>query len=602
MKKQPRDYQIAGADALWSHVHTKPGTNPLVLMPTGSGKSLTMAMFIAGMVQTYPYLRFLSLTHVKELVAGNYRELMDLWPTAPAGVYSAGLGRKDVHAQITFAGIDSIRRNIGRFGQIDFVIVDEAHRINDNEKSGYQKVFAELRNRNPHLIVIGFTATGFRMGSGLLTDGSLFDETCFDLSSANAFVWMVQQRYLLRLVSKNPGIQVDEAEVRIKAGEYDEKSASAAFRDQDILERAVDIMIAHAEDEGRRAWLTFAQSIDDAELLADMFRYKGYPVEAVHSKRGDRDDILAKHRRGELIGVVNKDVLTTGYDDPRIDLIGVLRLTRSPGLWVQLLGRGTRPLWTPGYDIRTWEGREASILASPKQNCRVLDFAGNILRLGPINYPTIPKRRQKGGGGPPVRECPECGTHNHISLKCCEECGYEFPVQKRLEEEASSQELVVDLNALPPPKPKEYGVFRVDQMIAARHKGRNGKTDSMRVDYFCGVRRFSKWVCFEHRGFPRQDAEGWWKLHQGNTGEPPATVEEGVQRFTECRKPYYLKVWVNAKYPEIVGYDFEGLAFELPPALGGPPVSALERDAAEDKEKQRVAKLAEEMFDDEIPF
>ena len=96
--------------------------------------------------------------------------------------------------------------------------------------------------------------------------------------------------------------KVDESKVKIKAGEYDEKSASEAFREQDILEAAVDIMIAHAEEEDRRAWLTFAQSIDDAELLADMFRYKGYPVEAVHSKRGDRDDVLAKHRRGELIG------------------------------------------------------------------------------------------------------------------------------------------------------------------------------------------------------------------------------------------------------------------------------------------------------------
>ena len=602
MKKQPRDYQIAGANALWSYVHTKHGTNPLVLMPTGSGKSLTMAMFIAGMVQTYPHLRFLSLTHVKELVAGNYRELLQLWPTAPAGVYSAGLRRKEVHAQITFAGIASIGRNIGRFGHIDFVVVDEAHRISDSEKSGYQKVFAALRQRNPNLIVIGFTATGFRMGTGVLTDGSLFDEVCFDLSSAEAFVWMIQQRYLLRLVSKNPGIQVDETKVRIKAGEYDEKSASEAFREQDILERAVDIMIAHAEDEGRQAWLTFAQSIDDAELLADMFQYKGYPVEAVHSKRGDRDDVLERHRRGELIGVVNKDVLTTGYDDPRIDLIGILRLTRSPGLWVQMLGRGTRPLWTPGYDISTWEGRNASILASPKQNCRVLDFAGNILRLGPINYPTIPKRRKKGGGGPPVRECPECGTHNHISLKCCEECGFEFPVQQKLKEEASSQELVVDLNNLPPPKPKEYGVFRVDQMIAAPHKGRNGKPDSMRVDYFCGVRRFSKWVCLQHAGFPRTDAERWWRAHAGKTSSPPATVQEGVERFTECHKPHYLKVWVNAKYPEIEGYDFEGLAFELPPELGGPPVRALERDAAQDEEEQRVAKLAKEMFDDEIPF
>lgn len=602
--KKPRDYQIAAADALWAHVHTRPDKNPLVLIPTGGGKSLTMAMFIHGMVKTYPHLRFLSIAHVKELVGGNHEALLEVWPTAPTGVYSAGLKRKQTHGQITFAGIASIGRSIHRFGRIDFVVVDEAHRISDDDKSTYQKVFKALRELNPHLVIIGFTATGFRMGTGLLTDGELFDEVCFDLSSAEAFVWMVQQKYLVRLVSKNPGVTVDESKVSIKAGEYDEKSASEAFRDQDILERAVDIMIAHAEEERRRAWLIFAQSIDDAELLADMFKVKGYPVEAVHSKRGDRDDILAKHRRGELIGVVNKDVLTTGYDDTRIDLLGFLRLTRSPGLWVQMLGRGARPLWMPGYDLSTLEGRTASMAASPKQDCRVLDFAGNILRLGPINYPVIPKQRKKGGGTPPVRECPQCGTHNHISIKRCEECGYLFPVEQKVKAEASSQELILDLTNMPPPPAKEHGIFPVTQVVAALHKGRNGKPDTLKVDYFSELRRFSKWVCFNHHGFPRHDAERWWKSHtaaKGAATAPPSTVEEALLRFEECGKPHYIRVWLNTKYPEIEAFDFMGTAFELPPELGGPPLRAT-ADLAEAQEAARkedaARELVKEMFNE----
>lgn len=595
----PRDYQTAAADALWNYVHTHPDHNPLVVMPTGTGKSLTMALFIWGMMQRYPHLRMMNLVHVKELVVGNYRALKNIWPLAPAGIYSAGLKKKEVHGQVTFAGIDSVRAAVRRFGKIDFIIVDEAHRISDNDRSTYQKVFKAFREINPNLIIIGFTATDYRMGMGKLTDGELFDHVCFDLSDGPAFVWMLDQRYLLKPVPKNPGFSVDESRVKIKAGEFDEKSASQAFRDQDILERAVDTVIQCGEEQGREAWLTFTQSIDDCDLVAEMFRYKGYDVEAVHSKMGgDRDEILKAFSEGKLRGVVNKDILTTGFDEPRIDLIAMLRLTRSPGLWVQMLGRGTRPLWTPGYDLTTWEGRNSSILASAKQDCLVLDFAGNTKRLGPINYPQIPKRKKGAGGDPPVRECPECGAYNHISLKCCAECGYEFPVEQKLEARASSQDLVVNLNDLPPPIAKEYGVFKVDQMIYYEQAAKPGKWPTLRVDYICGVRRFSTWVCPEHPGYPSMKAKDWWKGH--GHGPMPAKALEMAQ-YADYRVPYYIKVWLNTKYPEIVGYDFVGTAFELPPELGGPPLRLAE-DTAVEAEKERIKELAREMFDDEIPF
>lgn len=608
----PRDYQLAAATALWHQVHGRPTENSLVVMPTGSGKSLSMAIFVEGMLRTYPYLRFVNLVHVKELVEGNYKALKTIWPAAPAGIFSAGLGRKE-QRQITYAGIGSFRNAVKTFGHVDFVIVDEAHRISDDEKSGYLRVIEELRKVNPNLIVIGFTATDFRMGMGRLTEGKLFDVVCFDLSDGPAFVWMVEQGYLLKPMPKNPGFQVDADKIKIKAGEYDEKSASDAFRDQDILERAVDEIIRTGVEENRQAWLTFTQSIEDCELVADMFRYKGFDVEAVHSQRSDRDEVLAAFRAGKLRGVTNKDILTTGFDDPRIDLIGMLRLTRSAGLWVQMLGRGTRPLWVghighnggpPLYDISTFEGRRASILASPKQNCRVLDFAGNTMRLGPINYPTIPKQKKKGGGSPPVRECPQCHHYNHISLRCCEECGYEFPVESKLMDHAGTDELVVDLNNLPPPEPKQLDIFRVTQMISAVQRAKPGKWPTLRVDYFCGVRRFSTWVCPEHPGFPSQQAARWWKMH-GGVGPMPGTAVEIAAAAATLRNPHYIRVWTNTKYPEIEDYDFSGAAFELPPELGGPPL-ALETDLAAEAttatEEERIAALAKEMFDDEIPF
>jgi DNA repair protein RadD len=585
---QPRDYQIACADALWHQVHEHPEQNPIVVQATGLGKSLQIAMFVYSMLVKYPHLRMMMVTHVKELVQGNYDALKALWPAAPVGVYSAGLNQRDARQQVTYAGIASVAKRAASFGRVDFLLVDEAHRISDKEKTTYNKFIADLKMRNPHLIVIGFTATAFRMTSGLLTDGELFDVECFNIGHGPSFVWAIENGYLMKLVPKYPGFQLDSDAVGIVGGDFDSGEASRAMRDQNILERAVDTSIAFGVEQNRQAWLTFCQSIEDAELLADMFRYKGHDIHAVHSKRDDRDEILAAFNAGKIRGVTNMNVLTTGFNNPNIDMITMLRLTRSPGMHVQMLGRGTRPVFAPGYDIATLEGRKNAILASHKQDCLVLDFVGNVDRLGPINYPNIPKRRgSTGGGPPPTRLCPNCATYIHISIPICTECGYEFPPPERLKPQASEKAIVatdsIDLNYKPPEK--EFAIFGVHRMICSENTGKGGKPDTMRVDYFSSYQRFSTWVCFNHAkgSFPRRKAEDWWRDHGGHRKNTPDTVEATLRLVEELAKPKFIKVWINTKYPEIVGYDFRGTRFELPPELGGPPLCEPDPDPLEVK-------------------
>jgi DNA repair protein RadD len=602
----PRDYQIAAAQALWNQVHSRPDQNPLVVMATGLGKSLNIAMFVQQMLYAYPHVRIMVVTHVKELIEGNYRALMNLWPGAPAGIYSAGLGVRETRAQVTYAGIASVAKRPETFQRVDFLVIDEAHRISDNDSAMYVRFINGLKKKNPHLITIGFTATAFRMGMGMLTDGELFDVECFNIGHGESFVWAIENGYLMKLVPKHPGFQLDDSSIGIVAGDFDNKAASQAFKDQDILEQAVDTTIAFGEEQNRRSWLTFCQSIEDSELIADMFRYKGYPVEPVHSKRDDRDEVLKAFKEGKLRGVTNKDVLTTGFDHPGIDLISMLRLTRSPGLWVQMLGRGTRPVFAPGYDITTKEGRLNAILAGPKQSCLVLDFCGNSERLGPINYPTFPKRRNSSGSeDTPMRCCPQCATFIHISIKVCTECGYEFPAPEKVRPEPSEAELVKSRNQTidltKQPEPKQFEVFPVHRMICSHNIGKRGKRDTMRVDYFSGVRRFSTWVCFEHEigSFPRRKAEEWWRDHCDSKSLAPTSVEKALSFSLDFVKPKFIKVWINTEYPEIVGYDFRGTCFELPPEVGGPPL----QEPGPDPTLPPPAPSYQNYFgDDDIPF
>ena len=596
--KTPFDYQDASHAALINYLHNPNnyGKNPLVVLATGAGKSLSHAMFIYHMLSMYPHLRMMCLTHVKELVDGNYTETLEFWPSAPLGMYSASLKRKETWGQVTYGNIQSVHRNPATWGHIDFLLIDEAHLVSDTGM--YFKFITALRKKNPNLIVIGFTATHYRMKQGLLTEGedALFDEVVFDLATGDSFVWLVDNYYLCEPLPQHPGFELETDDIKITGGEFNNKDAALAIEEQNLLERAVDTTITTALAEGRRAWLTFNQSVEQAKLVADMYTYKGYPHEAVYSGMSDRDAVQQCFRDGGLRGLTNMNILTTGSNFPIIDMLSAQRLTRSVSLWVQMVGRGTRQLFQPGFDLNTFEGRKASYEASPKKNCRVLDFVGNTKRLGPINYPKIPGRRKKGGGGEaPVRTCPDCGAMFHPTIQTCPECGYEFPPPQKLQMKASEASIMARFQEqFPEPKPKEFMAYTVYDIICERHAGREDKPDTLKVTYRCGSqgkeRKFSTWLCFDHPRdkFPYRKACDWWSAHKG--GKKPLTVQDAIDGFEKVVKPMFIKVWVNTKYPEIDDYDFAGGKFM---DHNGEPLVEKEQDPNVKREKESEKRLEE---------
>jgi DNA repair protein RadD len=80
------------------------------------------------------------LTHVKELIEQNSEKMLQHWPGAPLGVFSASLRRKDLEEPITFAGIQSIRDRASEIGHIDLVIIDECHIVSHKNEVGYRKL------------------------------------------------------------------------------------------------------------------------------------------------------------------------------------------------------------------------------------------------------------------------------------------------------------------------------------------------------------------------------------------------------------------------------------------------------------------------------
>jgi DNA repair protein RadD len=561
-----RQYQTEAVHNIWTYFESHDTGNPILAMPTGSGKTIVNARFLKEVYTRYPYQRIMLLTHVKEWIQQNYEKLLLLWPDAPVGIYSDGLGRKQSTFPLTFGGIASVWRNPKLFGHIDLVIVDEVHLVSPRGTTMYQTFIQKLKEVNPHIRVVGLTATPWRMGHGKLTDPylerngkltpSIFTDFCFDITNFENFNRLIAEGYLLPLIPKKPKLELNVDGVHLRGGEFIEKDLQVAVDKYEITLAALKEAIELGKD--RKKWLVFGAGIEHAEHITAILNDLGINAGCVHSKREDRNKTIADFRAGRIRALVNNNILTTGFDDADIDMIIVLRPTMSTVLWVQMLGRGTRPLFPKGYPTDTMEERFAAIAASGKKDCLVLDYAGNTRRLGPINDPVIPTPPRARASRPaPVKICDNCSTYVHASARICPCCGNEFKIDINIFTTASS------ISPLKGEMPITK-VFKVDHISAARHEKVSANSVSLRVSYYCKLKMFTEFVTFENsNAYAQRRARAWWKARMKyKTDEIPTTVADALARLDQLNHPTHIRVWVNKNpFPEIMALCFDGTAF-----------------------------------------
>ena len=519
-----RPYQQAAITAIYGYFQNSTG-NPLVVIPTAGGKSLVMAAFIEGVLKAWPEQRILIVTHVRELIAQNHAEMIGLWPEAPAGIYSAGLGKREAQARILFAGIQSIHARASEIGRTDLVLIDEAHLIPGKSSTMYRRFLDDLARINPALKVIGLTATPFRLDCGMLHEGknALFTDIAFEAPVRQ----LIDASYLSPLVSKQPATRLDVSKVGTRAGDFIARDLAAAVDQEAITRAAVTEIIACGRD--RKSWLAFCSGVEHARHVAEEFARQGISCRTIFgdTPKDERDAIIAAFKRGEIRALASMGVLTTGFNAPGVDLIALLRPTKSAGLYVQMVGRGTR-------------------LAPDKENCLVLDFAGNVRRHGPIDL-VRPRRPGEGGGGEaPTKVCPMCESIIALSATECPDCGYEFP--------ARAVKIAPTAATLPVLSPKTPQWLPVSGVSYRRHDKLGGQP-SLKVTYDCGLKSYSEWVCFEHHGYARQKATEWWRLRA--PGLPvPLSVNEAVAQAGRLARPSEISVRPSGRYLEVSGHRF----------------------------------------------
>lgn len=531
MQLVARDYQIEAVNSIYRFFSVNTG-NPVIAMPTGTGKSVVIALFLESIYRLYPQQKVIVVTHVKELIEQNHSKLMALWPQAPSGIYSAGLNQRDTVQKIIFAGIASISKRASDFGHVDLLIVDEAHLVSPSDETMYVMFIACLKEINPNLKIIGLTATPWRLGHGKITQDGIFTDICFDITTLQAFNRLIAEGYIAPLIPKKTRLLLDTTGVHLVGGEFNSKELQTAVDKDEITFSAIKEAIELGQD--RKHWLCFASGIKHAIHIADTLNMMGISAVAIHSKMStkERDAAIEGFKQGKYRCAVNQNILTTGFDFPEIDMIIVLRPTQSVVLWIQMLGRGTRP-------------------AFGKTDCLVLDFANNTKRLGPINDPVIPRKKGEKGGDAPVKCCEKCSCWNHASVRVCAYCGEEFKFVTKLVANASSNELIAGDMPI-------VELFEIEHITFQTYK-KLDRPPMMLVTYFSKFRMFKEFICFEHEGFAGKKAREWWRLR---SNEPiPVTVDEALARTSALKSATHLRVWINKKYPEIMATCFDGTAF-----------------------------------------
>lgn len=529
-----RWYQVAALDAAFNWFATQDG-DPLIVLPTGSGKSLVLSAFLKQARSNYPELRAVVLATQAELVKQNVKAAATLMPRSDIGIYSAGLNQKDGSRAITVANIQSLAKKAYGLDPFDVIVVDEAHTIADADAGQYRSFIKAQRLQNPSVRVLGLTATPFKLSSGRLTDGAsaLFQGIAYEAPVLR----LIEEGFLARPVTPRAALQLQTDDVALRGGEFVLKALNDAVDLDAITAQACDEMVARFQD--RKRWLVFACTVEHARHLAKALSERDIRAGVVHGElsRDERAHRLAAFASGEIQACVNCQLLTTGFDLPIVDAIALMRPTKSPGLYAQMVGRGMRT--APG-----------------KVDCLILDFAANIALHGPVDALVIRDKKQAQDGAPPAKICPVCECYQPAGCRVCTQCGHEFPPPPVVLLPNASTKAVLSSD-------QEPQWFKVTEVRYHHNYAKAPKTiDTLRVEYFEGYRPVAReWVCIEHPSgkFARSKAEQWWA--ERSPDPCPEFVASALERTDELRVPLRIGVTPdpkNPKYTRISRFEWPG--------------------------------------------
>lgn len=405
------------------------------------------------------------------------------------------------------------------------VLVHNCHLISPKDDSMYQTLFSDLKVKNPNIKIIGYTGTPYRPDSGMLVESGIFTDVAYDIEMQ----YLIDEGFLCPPVTPTVRTKMSTAGVGMRGGDYIESQLETAINHDPLTRACVDELVSLGANRNR--WLIFAAGSKHAKSIVKEVKSRGITCAMITAKtpKDVRSKLLKDSKEGKIKCLVNIAVLTTGYNDPEIDLLAFMRPTRSPVLYVQCVGRGMR-------------------VHPSKKDCMILDFGGVVDELGPVDKIKVSKPRDsEGDGEAPMKLCPDCHEILHAAVSMCPKCDHIFSTDDPNIEKAAATNKAMLAQQI---APEEHEVF---WMTAGKHQKKGKPLPTMRVTYGTAQGKFSEWICFEHSGFPHNKAIEWHTRRRSDIAIPN-TVDDALA--VEYPQPSKITVRKNGKFNEITGYEF----------------------------------------------
>lgn len=291
-------------------------------------------------------------------------------------------------------------RRLGKLEKPALIIVDECHHALNNS---YLKVLKYF----PNALVLGFTATPQRLGTGGL--GEVFDKLIESVSTK----WLIEHHYLAPY--HYYGVQLaDASKLHTKHGDYDKTEVEELMNRSAIFGSAVENWLKLAN--GKKT-IIYCSSIETSKKTVKAFQDAG--VMAAHldgtTAKTERDRVVSEFRSGKIKVLSNVDLFGEGFDVPDCEAVVLLRPTKSLTLHVQQSMRSMR--YNP---------------SNPDKVALILDHVGNYRLHGLPDDErewTLEAKAKKKQDEAPIKNCPQCFSVVPKQANICPYCGCEFKTQ-----------------------------------------------------------------------------------------------------------------------------------------------------------------------------
>ena len=385
---QLRTYQLHAVDQI--RAAFKDTKRVVLCLPTGAGKTVVFSEIVRRVLEKGNKVAI--ITHRRELLS-----------------QAGKLNRCDILMVETLN--NQIKRGVVNLADYDLLVIDEAHIGN------FSKILEGFGG-----FVIGATATPVSKPPMAQRYGKLIDSV--SISD------LIEEGYLCtpKTYAMHP---VDTSKLASRMGEFTAQSLNDAFNRPQVYDGVVHEFCRKWADKKA---IVFCVNIEatKATWLQFMLKLGLERVYQVHSEQPTelRAKIMADFIASKDGILVNCGIATTGFDCPDIEVVVVNRATQSVALWLQMVGRGSRP-------------------SAGKSEFTILDFGENVHRLGFWQEPRDWSKafegvEKKGTGVAPVKDCPCCSAVLYASARFCEFCGEIFQTEAKQATEGVLQEMAYD--------------------------------------------------------------------------------------------------------------------------------------------------------------